>query len=98
MDLKLLNLAYEVLLSVVKVNSLSSSLKHNPDPSCLPILSMADSLIPFLHHLHPLSTGFIPFNNSMHKLNPAGLQSYHSIIYVMLGISSCPSMPTHMHP
>jgi hypothetical protein len=61
------------------------------------LVYQADGLIPLLHHLYSLSMGLIPFSHNIHKLNPAGLQSRQSIIYMMLGISSCPLMPAHMH-
>ena len=45
-NLKLLDLADEFLLSMVKLYSLPSSLEYGPNPSCLSVFSKANDLIP----------------------------------------------------
>ena len=99
-QLKLLNLAYKFLLSMIKLCCLPSSLKHHPDSSCLPSLSKMISLICL--HSDPLNLcyGYIPFSNNMNKLPPTSFQSYHIITYLILSCSNYPSVPAHTstHP
>ena len=45
-NLKLLNLADELLLPVIELNGLPSSLEYCPDPSCLSVFSKANDIVP----------------------------------------------------
>ena len=45
-NLKLLDLADELLLPTLKLSGLPSSLEYYPDPSCLTIFSKANDIIP----------------------------------------------------
>ena len=45
-DLKLLDLANELLLPTLKLSGLPSSLEYFPNPSCLSIFSKINDLIP----------------------------------------------------
>ena len=98
--LKLLNLAYEFLLSTIELHCLPSSIEHSPDPSCLPSLSKTNSLVSL--HMDPLNLcyGCIPLSNSTDKLPPMSFQFCHIITYLILSSSNCPLVPTHtsLHP
>ena len=94
-QLKLLNLAYEFLLSVIKLHCLPSSLKHSLDSSCLPSLSKANDIAPLSTDILYLCPSYISFCNNIHQLNPMSFQSCNSIIGFPLSLSSYPSMPTH---
>ena len=94
-QLKLLNLAYELLLSAIKLHCLPSSLKHSPDSSCLHSLSKANDLVPLSMDILYLCPSYISFCNNIHQLNPTSFQSCNSIIDFSLSLSSCPSMPAY---
>ena len=70
-ELKLLNLAYEFLLSMIKLHCLPSSLKHSLDSSYLPTFSKANDLVPLSTNVLQLSPNCISFGNNIHQLNPA---------------------------
>ena len=99
-QLKLLNLAYEFLLSAIKLHCLPSSLKHHLDSSCLPSLSKMNSLVSLRTDPLNLCYGCIPLSNSTNKLPPTSFQGYHIITYLILSCSNCPLVPAHMssHP
>ena len=95
-QLKLLNLAYDFLLSAIKLHCLPSSLKHSLDSSYLPSLSKANDLVPLSTGVLYLCPSYISFYNIIYQLNPASFQSCNSIISFPLSLSSGPSMPAHM--
>ena len=95
MQLKLLYLAYEFLLSTIKLRCLPSSLKHSMDSSCLPSLSKANDLVPLSPDVLYLCPSYISFCNNIHQLNPASFQSCNSIIGFPLNLSSYPPMPAY---
>ena len=95
-QLKLLNLVYEFLLSTIKLYCLPSNLKHSLDSSYLPSLSKVNDLVPHNMDVLYLCPSYISFCNSIHQLNPASFQSYNSIIGFLLSLTSCPSMLAHM--
>ena len=45
-NLKLLDLANELLLPTLKLSGLPSSLEYCPDPSCLSVFSKANDIVP----------------------------------------------------
>ena len=45
-NLKLLDLANELLLPLLELSGLPSSLEYCPDPSCLSVFSKANNIIP----------------------------------------------------